>query len=80
MSPLMSPIEGTNPPLAQCVNGLGKTLKRETTKCKFSVSKVTIEEMECKFGCHEKGRSSTVILQTNIGLKLKQNQTAKSKV
>ena len=25
-----------------------------TTKCKFSSWKVTIEEMECKFGCHER--------------------------
>ena len=29
--------------------------KRGTTKCKFSGWKVTVEEMECKFGCHERG-------------------------
>ena len=52
--------------------------KRETTKCKFSAWKVLIQEMECKFGCHEREKSSAVIC--NTGLKLKQNQTAKSKV
>ena len=28
--------------------------KRGTTKCRFSAWKVTIEEMVCKFGCHER--------------------------
>ena len=39
---------------------------------------VQIFSLECKFGRHETEKSSTIIC--NIGLKLKQNQTAKSKV
>ena len=48
-----------------CISGhvqfLHSNWKRETTKCKFSAWKVTTEEMECKFSCHERGKSSTVI-------------------
>ena len=42
--------------------------KRGTAKCKFSAWKVIIIEMECKSGCHERGKSSIIIC--NIGLKL----------
>ena len=52
--------------------------KRGTTKCKFSAWKVIIQEMERRFGSHEREKSSTVIC--NIGLQLKENQTARSKV
>ena len=46
--------------------------KRGTTTCKFSAWKVTIKEMEYKFGYNERVKSSVVTC--------KQTQAAKSKV